>query len=49
MKLTDAENGELNPLGINCLRALPAAGRIVWGARTLQGTTGSLRNGNTFR
>jgi len=35
--LTDAENGELNPLGINCLRALPAAGRIVWGSRTLQG------------
>ncbi|TFW32644.1 phage tail sheath family protein [Massilia horti] len=35
--LTDAENGELNPLGINCLRALPAAGRVVWGARTLQG------------
>jgi phage tail sheath protein FI len=37
VSLTDAENGELNPLGINCLRALPAAGRIVWGARTLQG------------
>jgi phage tail sheath protein FI len=35
--LTDAENGELNPLGINCLRTMPAAGRIVWGARTLQG------------
>ncbi len=35
--LTDAENGELNPLGINCLRTLPAAGRVVWGARTLQG------------
>ena len=35
--LTDAENGELNPLGINCLRAFPAAGRVVWGARTLQG------------
>ncbi len=35
--LTDAENGELNPLGINCLRALPPAGRVVWGARTLQG------------
>ncbi len=35
--LTDAENGELNPLGINCLRSLPAAGRVVWGARTLQG------------
>lgn len=37
VSLTDAENGELNPLGINCLRALPAAGRVVWGARTLQG------------
>ena len=35
--LTDPENGELNPLGINCLRVMPAAGRIVWGARTLQG------------
>jgi phage tail sheath protein FI len=35
--LTDVENGELNPLGINCLRTMPAAGRIVWGARTLQG------------
>ena len=37
VSLTDAENGELNPLGINCLRAMPAAGRVVWGARTLQG------------
>lgn len=36
--LTDAENGELNPLGINCLRAFPAAGRLVWGARTLRGS-----------
>lgn len=35
--LTDAENGELNPLGVNCLRSLPAAGRVVWGSRTLQG------------
>jgi phage tail sheath protein FI len=35
--LTDAENGELNPRGINCLRVMPAAGRLVWGARTLQG------------
>jgi phage tail sheath protein FI len=35
--LTDPENGELNPLGINCLRIRPAAGRVVWGARTLQG------------
>jgi phage tail sheath protein FI len=35
--LTDAENGELNPLGINCLRSMPAAGRVTWGARTRQG------------
>jgi len=36
--LTDAENGELNPLGINCLRAFRATGRVVWGARTLRGS-----------
>jgi phage tail sheath protein FI len=35
--LTDAENGQLNPLGVNCLRAMPAVGPVVWGARTLQG------------
>ena len=37
LNLTDAENGELNPLGINCLRAFAAAGRVVWGSRTLRG------------
>ena len=37
VQLTDAENGQLNPLGINCLRALPAVGRVVWGARTTVG------------
>ncbi len=35
--LTDAENGELNPLGVNCLRTMPAAGSVIWGSRTLQG------------
>jgi phage tail sheath protein FI len=35
--LTDPENGELNPKGVNCLRAMVPAGRIVWGARTRQG------------
>ncbi|MEY2508050.1 MAG: uncharacterized protein QOH01_2379 [Verrucomicrobiota bacterium] len=35
--LDDGDIGELNPLGINCLRSLPAAGRVVWGARTLEG------------
>jgi phage tail sheath protein FI len=37
VKLNDLENGMLNPLGINCLRAFPANGRVVWGARTLRG------------
>ena len=35
--LNDAENGMLNPLGINCLRVFPVNGRVVWGARTLRG------------
>lgn len=35
--LTDAEIGRLNPLAVNCLRTAPAAGRVVWGARTRQG------------
>ncbi|MBC6480834.1 MAG: phage tail sheath family protein [Hormoscilla sp. GM7CHS1pb] len=35
--LTDAENGELNPLGINCLRNKPPAGKIMWGSRTRVG------------
>lgn len=33
--LTDFENGELNPLGVNCLRSFAGIGHIVWGARTL--------------
>lgn len=37
VNLTDAENGELNQLGINCLRAFPVSGRVIWGARTLRG------------
>jgi phage tail sheath protein FI len=37
VNLTDAENGMLNPLGINCLRFFPVVGRVVWGARTLRG------------
>jgi uncharacterized protein len=36
-KLTDGENGILNPLGVNCLRTFPASGHVVWGARTLAG------------
>jgi phage tail sheath protein FI len=37
VKLTDLQNGDLNPLGVNCLRDFPVYGRVVWGARTLAG------------
>ncbi|HEX6650074.1 MAG TPA: phage tail sheath C-terminal domain-containing protein, partial [Pyrinomonadaceae bacterium] len=37
VNLNDAENGQLNPLGINCLRSFPITGRVVWGSRTLRG------------
>jgi Bacteriophage tail sheath protein len=35
--LTDAQNGALNPLGLNNLRTFPVFGTVVWGARTLVG------------
>jgi len=37
INLSDLENGQLNPLGINCLRSFGVNGRVVWGARTLRG------------
>jgi uncharacterized protein len=37
VNLTDLENGELNPLGVNCLRSSPVSGRIIWGSRTRKG------------
>jgi uncharacterized protein len=37
VKLDDDGNGQLNPLGINCLRSFPVVGRVVWGSRTLVG------------
>ncbi len=37
IKLTDDQNGQLNPLGINCIRNFPIYGTVVWGARTLVG------------
>lgn len=41
--LTDAENDQLNALGLNCFRIFPQHGAVLWGARTLAGadTTGS--------
>ena len=35
--LTEPEIGQLNPLGVNCLRMAPGAGPVVWGARTRDG------------
>ena len=35
--LSDDDNGELNPLGVNCLRTFPASGSVIWGSRTLAG------------
>jgi uncharacterized protein len=35
--MTDDQNGQLNPLGLNCLRNFPIIGPVVWGARTLRG------------
>jgi hypothetical protein len=37
LTMSDGENGQLNPLGINSLRSFPVAGQVVWGARTLRG------------
>lgn len=34
-RITQAEQGELNVLGVNCLRFFPTQGIRVWGARTL--------------
>jgi phage tail sheath protein FI len=36
-KLTDGQNGTINPLGVNALRTFPTAGTVVWGSRTLAG------------
>jgi phage tail sheath protein FI len=35
--LTDAQNGNLNPYAVNCLRQFRVYGDVVWGARTMQG------------
>jgi phage tail sheath protein FI len=35
-QLNDLHSDELNPVGINALRTIPGAGRVVWGSRTMQ-------------
>lgn len=37
--LTNADISMLNPLGINCIRSIPSAGIVLWGARTLSQDT----------
>jgi len=36
-RMTDGENGRLNPLAVNALRTFPVTGNVVWGARTMRG------------
>ncbi len=38
VKMSDPENGQLNPIAVNCLRNFPRQGNLVWGARTLAGS-----------
>lgn len=35
--MNDADNGRLNPEGLNCLRNLRSYGNVVWGSRTMAG------------
>ncbi|QBR01450.1 phage tail sheath family protein [Paraburkholderia pallida] len=35
--MTNADNGQLNPVGVNCLRTFQFTGNVVWGARTMRG------------
>jgi phage tail sheath protein FI len=37
VKITDADNGALNPFGVNALRNFSVFGNVSWGARTLDG------------
>jgi phage tail sheath protein FI len=37
VKMTDAQNGRLNPIGLNCLRTFPLVGNVSWGSRTMRG------------
>ncbi|MEP3244151.1 MAG: phage tail sheath C-terminal domain-containing protein [Sneathiella sp.] len=39
ISMSDADDGVLNPQGINCLRTFPVGGTVVWGARTMRGAT----------
>jgi hypothetical protein len=34
--LLDKHQDDLNPQGVNCIRLIPGAGTVIWGARTLR-------------
>jgi uncharacterized protein len=42
--MTDAQQGQLNQLGINCLRQFPSLPPVLYGARTLAYRDSALRN-----
>jgi len=33
-KVEDDDQDSLNPWGVNCLRSMPGAGKVIWGSRT---------------
>jgi phage tail sheath protein FI len=41
--MTDARQGTLNPIGVDCLRNVPGIGTVIWGARTLVAENTSLQ------
>lgn len=47
--ITDAEQEILNPNGVNCIRAIPGRGILVWGARTLGDQASPFRYVNVRR
>ena len=47
--ITDGEQAELNPMGVNCIRSFGSMGVRVWGARTLSQTDQSWRYINVRR
>jgi phage tail sheath protein FI len=47
--VTDGEQTELNPIGVNCLRSFGVSGMRIWGARTISVTDQSWRYINVRR
>lgn len=49
LNVTDREQAQLNPVGVNCIRSFPGRGIRVWGARTLDDPNGEWRYINVRR